>query len=75
MKTQKIRTKFTRKSYDIQNGMPREIKDIRLTGRLDNNGMTYLRIADQDNNYLASLYGAQLYRLAKAIVARFEAAR
>jgi hypothetical protein len=38
-----------------------------LTGR-----SSYLRIADGENRYLGSIDGQSLYRLAKAIVRRFE---
>jgi NRPS condensation-like uncharacterized protein len=71
IRSQKIRSKFTKVSEYVKNGNA-TITDIKLTGWLEKD-YAWIRVADQDNNYLAILQGAELYRLAKAIVRRFEA--
>jgi hypothetical protein len=45
---------------------------IKVGGWLSGRG-TYLRIADAEDKYLGAISGQKLYRLAKAIVRRFEA--
>lgn len=44
---------------------------VQINGWLSGRG-TFLRLADEHNNYLGSIDGQSLYRLAKAIVKRFE---
>jgi hypothetical protein len=64
-KRQRIRTK---PSYVPQGNTA----GLMFTGWLSGRG-SYLRITDANDNVLGTLYGQSLYRLAKAIVIRYEA--
>lgn len=67
-RTQPIRTRVDK---DIIRTKPAE-GPIKIGGWLSGE-RTYLRIADKDDRFLGSVSGQKLYRLAKAIVRRFEA--
>ena len=64
MKNQKIRTRFSNISETWEND------NLEIRGRLIGS-MTWLGIY-LDDTYVAELDGQRLYRLAKAIVRRFE---
>ena len=70
IRTQQIRARLDK---DIVRTLPAK-GPIHIGGKLTANGRgSYLRIADKDDRFLGSIGGQKLYRLAKAVIRRYEA--